>query len=113
VASPNQDHGGEMAQSQLTKIPIAHPRFGNFRVGMKLATSPKVTRKACHSPTTAGVDRPLSRHHPPIAVRTAHLYLLVITLVFPLARGPAPTTGLPRPLHVAVPNGPTICPLTT
>ena len=31
----------------------------------------------------------------------------------PLARGPAPTTGLPRPLHVAVPNGPTICPLTT
>ena len=22
-------------------------------------------------------------------------------------------TGLPRPLHVAVPNGPTICPLTT
>ena len=31
----------------------------------------------------------------------------------PLARGPALTTGLPRPLHVAVPNGPTICPLTT
>ena len=31
----------------------------------------------------------------------------------PLARGPAPTTGFPRPLHVAVPNGPAICPLTT
>lgn len=31
----------------------------------------------------------------------------------PLARGPGFTTGLPRPLHVAVPNGPTICPLTT